>query len=133
GLYRIKLLPAAGPIDPTKLEQMGEQLANQTPEERPLAFNIDNRQEAALQRISETEFRDQLSRALNQGKARVALPDAARFAQETPWFQVNPLKDEAKEVVRNRSWSDYSWILLAFILVLTLEQYLAMKFSHHVK
>jgi hypothetical protein len=133
GLYRIKLLPSAGPIDPTKLEQMGEQIANQAPEERPLAFNVDNRQEGALQRISEGEFRELLSRALNQGKARVAMPEAARFAQETAWFQVNPLRDEAKEVVRNRSWSDYSWILLAFILVLTLEQYLAMKFSHHVK
>jgi hypothetical protein len=132
GLYRVRLLPA-GTADPTKLEQLGEQLANKGPEERPMAFNVDNRQEAALQRISETEFREQLARALNQGKAKVAMPEAARYAQEQTWFQVNPFRGEAQEVVRNRSWSDYSWVLLAFILVLTLEQYLAMKFSHHVK
>src|SRR5262249_4877004 len=95
GFFWVKLLPKAEAIDPTKLEKLGEQLAAQGPDERPMAFNIDNRQEASLQRISEAEFRDQLARSLNLGKAKVAMPEANRYVQEQNWFQVNPLQGEA--------------------------------------
>jgi len=102
------------------------------PEERPLAFNIDGRQEGDFNRISEDQLRDALADGLVKGASKTPPGEAREYVQGKNWFVFNALDSQANEALQNQTWSDYSWVLLAFVALLLLEQFLAMKFSHHV-
>jgi hypothetical protein len=102
------------------------------PEERPLAFNIQGREEGNLARISEDQLRDGLAEGLTKGSTKTTLGDAREYVQGKNWFVLNALEAQANEAVQTQSWSDFSWVLLLFIAILLTEQFLAMRFSHHV-
>jgi len=102
------------------------------PEERPLAFNVDGRQESDLTRVSEDQVRDLLADGLAKGASRLPSPEAREYVQGKNWFVLNALDSQANEALQNQTWSDYSWVLLLFVGLLLTEQLLAMKFSHHV-
>jgi len=122
------------PVDPTKLDEMHTKLqTGKEAEDRPLAFNVDNRVEGYLDRISEAELQEKLAVGLQQGNLKVSLTESQAFVESRQWFVPNPLDAVAQEMVRNQSWSDYSWVLLAFLAFLLLESFLAMRFSHHLK
>ena len=110
----------------------GAAVARGEPEDRPIAFNVDSRLEGDLKRVSEAEILDKLAVGLQKGALKMAQPESQAFVESRPWF-VREAEAQAEEVVRNQSWSDYSWVLLAFLAVLMLEQWLAMLFSHHLK
>jgi hypothetical protein len=110
----------------------GASVAKGEPEDRPLTFNVNGRIEGDLQRVSEAEIYDRLSTGLQKGPLKMAQPESQAFVESRPWF-VREGEGQAEEVVRNQSWSDYSWVLLAFLAALMLEQWLAMVFSHHLK
>ncbi len=139
GLYRLRLnQPKSDASAPTMGE--GESLLDPQiasgkapPEEWPLAFNVDSRQEGDLARVAETDFREKMVQALHQGSAKLSQAEAQMWVQQRHWFALNPLQTETQEVIKNNSWSDYSMILLLFLLLLGLEQWMAVKFSHHVK
>jgi hypothetical protein len=126
--------PTPEPVDPSKLDEMHTKLqTGKEAEDRPLAFNVDNRVEGYLNRVSEAELQDKLAIGLQQGNLKVSLSESQAFVQGRQWFIPNPLDALAQEMVKNQSWSDYSWVLLAFLAFLLLEGYLAMRFSHHLK
>ena len=139
GLYRLRLnQPKPDGSTPTVKE--GESLLDPQiasgkapPEEWPLAFNVDGRVEGDLSRISEADFREQMVQGLHQGNTKLSLTEAQVWVQNRNWFAMDPLQTDTQEVVKNNSWSDYSMVLLLFLLLLGLEQWMAMKFSHHVK
>jgi hypothetical protein len=106
------------------------------PEEtRPLAFNVDNRVEGSLSRIGENEIREKLAAGLNRGSSKVAMPEAQEFVEKhmATLFDLTPGQSSGQELVRNRSWPEFSFVLLAFFVMLALESWMATKFSHHVK
>jgi hypothetical protein len=107
-------------------------VAKGDPEDRPIAFNVDGRVEGDLRRASVADIEEKMAAGLQKGNLKLAQPDSQAFVESRPWF-VDSLETQTEEVVRNQSWSDYSWVLLAFLAVLILEQWLAMVFSHHLK
>lgn len=133
GQYRLKLnQPQAGDAIPSA--GTGQELMSgaKAPEERPLSFNVDNRLEGDLTRIAENDLRDQWALALHQGPAKLAQAEAQAFVQSRTWFVRNPFEGDGQELVRNASWSDFSWLLFAFLGLLAAEMYMAMRFSHHL-
>jgi hypothetical protein len=103
------------------------------PEERLLAFNVDNRVEGSLARVAETDLHERLAAGLQKEPTRMAAPESLAFVRGRPWFVQATAEGLGEELVRTASWSDYSWILLLFLGLLTLEQFCAMAFSHHLK
>jgi hypothetical protein len=142
GHYRLKFnqVGAAGPAprpsspqQPPRSYESGLDLDTaKIPHERPLAFNIDGDLEGDLARISEDAFRDSLADGLQKGSGKTPLAEAREYVQTRNWFVQSALEAQANEALQTQSWSDYSWIILAFVGLLLLEQYLAMKFSHHI-
>lgn len=136
GFYRLKFNQVSAAIGQPVSEVKGESSirldTGKLPEERPLAFNLDDRQEGNLTRISEDQMRDALAEGLNKGPAKTALVEAREYTQSKQWFVNNALEAQASDALQTQSWSEYSWVLLVFIGLLILEQYLAMKFSHHL-
>ncbi len=136
GHYRLKFNQVSSATSPSENAVKGEASINldtaKIPEERPLAFNLDNRQESDLTRLSEDQMREMLADGLSKGNAKVPLIEAREYVQGKNWFVVNALEAQANEALQSQSWSEYSWVLLLFVGLLILEQYLAMKFSHHV-
>lgn len=131
GHYRLKLNQprpttdqGEGPIslDPTQA------VAKAAPEERPVAFNVDSRHEGWLTRFAEVELRDKLLETLTQGSARIPLAEAQQLVQRLG-FQFSAATTD--ESAASTSWSDFSWVLFGFFLLLLLEQALAKRFSHH--
>jgi hypothetical protein len=110
----------------------GTSVAKGEPEDRPLAFNVDGRIEGDLKRVSEAEVQDKLAAGLQKGVLKMSQPESQAFVGARQWF-VDEREAQTEEVVRNQSWSDYSWVLIVFLAVLMLEQWLAMVFSHHLK
>jgi hypothetical protein len=102
------------------------------PEEWPLAFNIQGNQEGDLTRISEEQLQAGLADGLQKGPSKTPLGEAREYVQGKNWFVLNAQEAQANEALQTFSWSDFSWVLLLFISLLLLEQFLAMKFSHHV-
>jgi hypothetical protein len=102
------------------------------PEEWPLAFNIEGSQEGDLTRISEEQLQAGLADGLQKGPSKTPLGEAREYVQGKNWFVLNAQEAQANEALQTFSWSDFSWVLLLFISLLLLEQFLAMKFSHHV-
>lgn len=131
GHYRLRLnqpKPSATPIEgPISLDP-AQAVAKAPPEERPLAFNVDSRQEGWLSRFAETELRDKLVQSLTQGSARLPLAEVQQAVQRLQ-FQVSAAA--ADEEATSISWSDFSWVFFAFVLLLLLEQALGKRFSHH--
>lgn len=136
GFYRLKfnqVTAAAGqPASEVKGESSIKLDTAKLPEERPLAFNLDDRTEGDLTRLAEDQLRDALADGLSKGPAKVPVVEAREFVQGKTWFVANALDAQASEALQSQSWSEYSWVLLLFIGLLILEQYLAMKFSHHI-
>lgn len=134
GFYRIRLnQPKSDGATPVQGEiSLNPQAAGAKagPEERPLIFNVDNRREGALGRFAESDLREKLAAGLNQGPAKLSAAEAQAFVEGRTWFQLNPLAGDTQEQVKSSSWSDYSFVLLAFMVLLLLEQRLAMRFSH---
>lgn len=134
GLYRIRLnqprSDGAPPVEGQISLDPAQATSQAAPEERPLIFNVDNRAEGSLGRFAEADLREKLAAALNVGPAKLAQSEALAFVAERGWFSLNPLDDGPREVVRSSSWSDYSWVLFAFLALLLLEQTLARWFSH---
>ena len=137
GLYRLRLnqpkSDGAAPVQGEITLDPQAATAKAPPEERPLAFNVDNRAEGALERFAEVDLREKLAQGLNEGPAKMSLSEAQAFVQNRSWFVLDPLGGEAQEMVKSSSWSDYSWILFAFLGFLLTEQWLAMRFSHLTK
>ncbi|MFO0813741.1 MAG: BatA domain-containing protein [Gemmatales bacterium] len=135
GHYRLKFNQVSG-ASAASTEVQGEASirvdTSKIPEERPLAFNLDNRQEGNLLRLSEDQMREALADGLVKGPSRSSLIEAREYVQSKTWFVNNALESQASEALQSHSWSEYSWVLLLFIGLLILEQYLAMKFSHHL-
>jgi hypothetical protein len=102
------------------------------PEERPLSFNLDVRQEGDLNRLSEDQMRDSLIDGLTKGPSKTPITEAREYVQGKTWFVNNALESQALDALQSHSWSEYSWVLLLFMGLLIIEQYLAMKFSHHL-
>lgn len=100
------------------------------PESRILVFNPDCREEADLRRVAEADFQSAWLRALTEGEQRFSLAEAQQIVSRSPLL--TEAAPPPQEYLRTRSWSDYSWVLLAFLALLMLEQFLAMQFSHHV-
>jgi hypothetical protein len=125
---------AAEPIDPAKIEEAIRKASEgRVAEDRPLAFNVDNRVEGYLDRVAETELHEKLAAGLTRGNLKVSLSESQSFVEGKQWFIADPLGALSEELVQNRSWSDYSWVLLLFLCFLLLEGFLAMRFSHHVR
>jgi hypothetical protein len=101
------------------------------PEERPVAFNVDSRVEGSLSRVAESEIQERMVAGLQKGQLKLSLQESLAFVQSTPWFDTG--LGAAGPTARNKSWSDYSWVLFLFLGLLALEQWLAMTFSHHLK
>lgn len=129
GHYRLRLNPPGTEGDP----ETAYLTAKGDPEEWPIAFNVNSRLEGNLARISEAELHDKLAAGLQRGEQRVALDQALAFVQSKRWFVPNPLEGASEEISRNRSWSEYWWLLLVFLGLLLAEQYLAVRFSHHLQ
>jgi aerotolerance regulator-like protein/CARDB protein len=124
--------PTKEPLDSGKPEDLHKMLeTGKEAEDRPLAFNVDNRIEGQLARVSEAELQERLALGLQKGNLKVSLTESQSFVQSRPWFIADPLAAASEELVKNKSWSDYSWVLLAFLGFLLLEGFLAMRFSHH--
>jgi hypothetical protein len=135
GHYRLRFNQVGGNLagDTTVTSDPGKNLDTaKIPEERPLAFIVDGRQEGDLTRISEDQLRDALADGLAKGASKTPPGEAREYVQGKNWFVLNALESQANEALQNQTWSDYSWVLLAFVALLLLEQFLAMKFSHHV-
>lgn len=136
GHYRLKfnqVTGAVGASDTSVKVDGGIRLdTSKIPEERPLAFNLDVRQESELLRIGSEQIKEALADGLVKGPAKTPLAEATEFVQGKSWFISNALDAQANEALQSQSWSEYSWVLLLFVGLLILEQYLAMKFSHHV-
>lgn len=132
----LHVLPVRGPgFYMIRLNQPapdGASVAKGEPEDRPIAFNVDGRLEGDLKRVAEAEILDKLAAGLQKGLLKMAQTESQAFVESRQWF-VREGDAQAEEVVRNQSWSDYSWVLLAFLAVLMVEQWLAMVFSHHLK
>jgi hypothetical protein len=73
-----------------------------------------------------------LADGLQKGPSKTPLGEAREYVQGKNWFVLNAQEAQANEALQTFSWSDFSWVLLLFISLLLLEQFLAMKFSHHV-
>jgi hypothetical protein len=135
GHYRLRFNQVSG-ASAASTEVQGEASirvdTSKIPEERPLAFNLDNRQEGNLLRMSEDQMREALADGLVKGPSRAPLIEAREYVQSKTWFVNNALESQASEALQSHSWSEYSWVLLLFIGLLIFEQYLAMKFSHHL-
>jgi hypothetical protein len=136
-----KLRPLRGPGHyRLKLNQPGTEgnpetsfvTAKGDPEEWPLVFNVNSRVEGLLTRVSEAELQEKLAAGLQQSDLKMALDESLAFVQSRPWFTLDPLAGASEESSRNRSWSDYWWLLLVFLGLLLFEQFLAMRFSHHL-
>jgi hypothetical protein len=119
GFYLLRLNEPAEGITPK-----GE------PESRILAFNPDCREEADLRRVASADLQQQWLRALTEGEQRMAFAEAQQIVSRSPLLTESA--PPPQEFLRTRSWSDYSWVLLALLGLLALEQFLAMKFSHHI-
>jgi hypothetical protein len=135
GHYRLRFNQVGGNVT-TDLAAVGDPGKNldtaKIPEERPLAFNVDGRTEGDLTRISEDQLRDGLADGLMKGATKTPPGEAREYVAGKSWFVLNALESQANEALQNQTWSDYSWVLLAFVALLLTEQFLAMKFSHHV-
>jgi hypothetical protein len=124
--------PTKEPLDSGKPEDMHKLLeTGKEAEDRPLAFNVDNRAEGQLARVSEADLQERLATGLQKGNLKVSLTESQAFVQGRQWFVPDALAAASEELVKNKSWSDYSWVLLAFLGFLLLEGFLAMRFSHH--
>ncbi|MFT3882558.1 MAG: BatA domain-containing protein [Gemmatales bacterium] len=136
GHYRLKFNQVSSATSPSDNAVKGEASINldtaKIPEERPLAFNLDNREESDLTRLSEDQMREMLAEGISKGTAKTPLLEAREYVQGKTWFVINALESQAQEALQSQSWSEFSWVLLLFVGLLILEQYLAMKFSHHV-
>lgn len=127
GHYVLKLNPPGtegNPEAPTNAK--GE------PEDWPLVFNVDGRVEGNLARVAESEVLERLATGLEKGQMKMARDETLAYVQGHTWFTTSA-DAVAQETIRNRSWSDYSWVLLVFLGVLSLECFLASVFSHHSK
>ncbi len=125
GHYKMRLNPTAaeGGVDSGK-----------DPEWRPLAFNVDDRIEGNLKRVSEEEVQKQMVKALHtNAELKISPEDAQTYVQSKPLFDIPERTAGVAEDLRNRSWSEYSFVLPLFLGLLLLEQFLAMLFSHHLK
>lgn len=136
GHYRLKFNQVSSATSPSENAVKGEASINldtaKLPEERPLAFNLDDREESDLTRFSEDQMREMLADGLSKGTSKTPLLEAREYVQGKNWFVLNALEAQANEALQSQSWSEFSWVLLLFVGLLILEQYLAMKFSHHV-
>lgn len=136
GHYRLKFNQVSLATSPSDTSVKGEAGINldtaKIPEEKPLAFNLDDRQESDLTRLSDDQMLEALSDGLTKGPAKTPLAEAREYVQGKNWFVTNALEAQANEALQSQSWSEYSWVLLLFVGLLILEQFLAMKFSHHV-
>jgi hypothetical protein len=129
GHYRLRLNPPGTEGNP----ETAYLTAKGDPEEWPLAFNVNARAEGNLARLAEAELMENLAAGLQQGELRVALDQAWAFVRSRSWFARDPLTGTGEELSRSRSWSEYWWLLLVFLGLLLVEQYLAMRFSHHLQ
>jgi hypothetical protein len=100
------------------------------PESRVLVFNANCRDEGDLRRVAEADLQQQWLRALTEGERRLSFQEAMQIVSRVP--VLTEAAPPPQEYIRARSWSDYSWVLLALLALLALEQFLAMLFSHHV-
>ncbi|MCS7014495.1 MAG: BatA domain-containing protein [Gemmatales bacterium] len=114
-----------------RLNEPGEGITPKgEPESRILVFNPDCRDEGDLRRVAEADFQQQWLRALTEGEQRLAYHEAQQIVSRAPLL--TEAAPPPQEYLRTKSWSDYSWVLLALLALLALEQFLAMLFSHHV-
>lgn len=114
-----------------KLNEPGEGITPKgEPESRILVFNPDCREEGDLRRVAEADLHQQWLRALTEGEQRLAFSEAQQLVSRSPLL--SEAAPPPQEFIRAKSWSDYSWVLLALLALLALEQFLAMVFSHHV-
>lgn len=136
GQYRLKFNQVSSATSSAPSEIKNEASINldtsKMPEERPLSFNLDVRQEGDLNRLSEDQMRDALIDGLSKGPSKTPITEAREYVQGKTWFVNNALESQALDALQSHSWSEYSWVLLLFMGLLILEQYLAMKFSHHL-
>jgi hypothetical protein len=96
------------------------------PEDRVISINVDSTVEGDLARPSDEDLANRVREALRGG-----FDDATAYAQR--FKLLTSTKGTEEEIVQARSWSDYSWLILLFLGVLLLEQFLGMLFSHHVR
>jgi hypothetical protein len=136
GHYRLKFNTVSGAVT-SSIEGKGESAikvdTSKLPEEKPLAFNLDNRLEGNLLRLSEDQMRESLADGLVKGPAKLPVIEAREYAQSKNWFVTNAVEAQASEALQSHSLSEYSWVLLLFMGLLIFEQYLAMRFSHHLE
>lgn len=136
GHYRLKFNQVGTASGMSDTAVRGEASINldtaKIPEERPLSFNLDGQQEGEMSRLSEDQIRESLADGLQKGVSKLPAGEAREFAQSKNWFVVNALDTQALEALQSQTWSEYSWVLLLLLGLLMLEQYLAMKFSHHL-
>lgn len=129
GHYRLRLNPPGTEGNP----ETAYLTAKGDPEEWPLAFNVNSRLEGDLARLAEADLHDKLAGGLQKGEQRVARDQALAFVQGKSWFVTNPLEGASEEASRSRSWSEYWWLLLVFLGLLLVEQFMAVRFSHHLQ
>ena len=79
-----------------------------------------------------TKVQERMANGLQKGSLKLALDESLAYVQAQPWF-VTSVDGVTQETIRNRSWSDYSWILLLFLGLFALEGLLASLFSHHLR
>ncbi|GBD35099.1 hypothetical protein HRbin36_00203 [bacterium HR36] len=114
-----------------RLNEPGEGIAPKgEPESRILVLNPDCREEGDLRRVAEADLQEQWRRSLTEGELRLAFQEAQQIVARSPLL--TEAAPPPQEYVQAKSWSDYSWVLLALLALLALEQFLAMLFSHHV-
>ncbi len=105
------------------------------PEDRPMAFNVDCRAEGLLGRVSEAELRERLAAGLTKGDLKLSSHEGQSFVSGLPRLFVprGAAEVSVTDQARNKSWSDYAWVLLLFIVLLLVEQWFASRLSYHIR
>ncbi len=104
------------------------------PELRPVAFNLENEEESALPRAAEFQLQEQMVHSMTRQK-QFKWDDARTkaFVEGRKWFTSEAAVVRQATEDENKSWSEYSWVLLLFIVLLLAEQWLATHLSFHLR
>jgi hypothetical protein len=101
---------------------------------RLVSFNLEAAQESQLIRIVESSLQENLASAL-QSSLKLKSEESQKFVESRPWFDRSAAEtaQQISAAHAGKTLSDYSWILLVFVVLLLIEQALAVRLSYHLK